>query len=481
MAKAKPKTGAAMPDDQEPDDSDQTPGGITDAQAANLNTGGFSATPEPPTGPTLGSGISQGDDFARKVAAATNVPSKGGPAVESLYASSGKGPVGRLKAPQESGVTSQAPDYRAQPNLMLNQGSVLDMPDTSSPAPSAIPATQPQPGTIDQSQPAAAQPATDQSAQPDLPPAFKDHGAQIEAKAKPYQLGNQDYSQLPEYITQDPRFAGLDNGVPIFMDEQGRVYMKDELEPGKETRHYADAAYGSKEAKEGVTVTDPIKVAANQQAIEQLPLMLQAQDAINQWKQLQTRYLAMHPGGEGMLQRMALEAKMSGDTGWQATIMKTLAGMVPGVTPDMEQLEAARNNMTVPFMSTFEKGKEGLRIPGTSVQGMPTANDDFQTQMAKVQAMQQHILNQARVLRAISPDTEGQVRKLLQMVQTGGAGSGQPGGNQNAPAGSVARPGGTTGGSSSGLKEVKSQADYDSLSPGDQYTFQGRTFTKGRR
>ena len=100
--KAKARTGTALPDQAKPDDESEQPTPITDAQASDLKPsgplGGFNATPNTPTGPSypsMGGSATEPSDFAKEVNAAGAVSSKGGPPVEDLYVSSGKGPVGR--------------------------------------------------------------------------------------------------------------------------------------------------------------------------------------------------------------------------------------------------------------------------------------------------------------------------------------------------------------------------------------------------
>jgi hypothetical protein len=95
--KAKPKTGGAVLDDSQPDTSD--------AQSTDIGPGsvGFVATPflPGPSGPAfpsainfgMGGEVTQPSDFAKEVATATNVQSKGGPPISELSAKTGKGPI----------------------------------------------------------------------------------------------------------------------------------------------------------------------------------------------------------------------------------------------------------------------------------------------------------------------------------------------------------------------------------------------------
>jgi len=395
--KAKARTGTALPDQAKPDDESEQPTPITDAQASDLKPsgplGGFNATPNTPTGPSypsMGGSATEPSDFAKEVNAAGAVSSKGGPPVEDLYVSSGKGPVGRLKSPQQSEATSEAP--------------------TSIKLPEFKPPPRPAESTVTGGAPA--------------------------------------------------------RGVPMFFGE-GRLYYRDETGPGKEVRHFFDSAPDTEEAKNGKVFEDPFKGTQITQASEQMGNMLKAQDAINKWKELQAQYFKAH-GDEGMLQRIALEARMSGDQGWQATIAKTMAGMVPGVTPEMEHLDAARNNMVLPFMAAFAKGQESLRIPGTTAgQGAPTANDDFETQKAKVDAMQEQLINQAHAIRALYPNGGKEVDRLLAMIRSGGP-------QQNAPTGTTARSTATSRPTASYEEQQrasrpKTQAEYDAIPKGTLY------------
>ena len=441
--KVRPKTGAAAPEDED------QPVAITDAQAADWGPG-FTTPPSPPgpSGPSYGMGgeVTQPSDFAREVATATNVPSKGGPPVEELYASSGKGPVGKLKKPQASESTTKAPEEMAPPKLDLSAWGSITAPSptpaaasatptpaaasatpTTTPAATATPAATPTatPAATPTGTPAAA--ATPGAAttveepakvDPTKLPAFLDHGPMIQKYAASEQRGPQDYSELDAYTTNDPNFAGTRWGKPIFMDNADhKVYMRDETAPGKEIRHYADAAPGTHEADNGVPFENTDKVTAAQEAHEQMQSLLQAQESINNWKQKLIGYQQKF-GDEPWWQRAAVEAKMSGDTGWQATLAKTAAGWA-GVTPDMESLDAAREQLKVPYIASFTKGKEGLRIPSSEVEGMPTANDDFTTQLTKVRAMEAKLQTQAKSLQTLYPNASKDSNRLLQMVKTG--------------------------------------------------------------
>jgi hypothetical protein len=423
--KAKARTGGALPTLAEPEeDSDATtlPGNLTDAQAADVKPsgplGGFNATPQTPTGPpfppSMGGDSTQPSDFARQVNAATAVPSKGGPPVEDLYASSGKGPVGRLRAPRESETvsrTSSEPQLRGLPGNAPVPGFALEGPEQAATTTSQS-ATTSQP-TSDQGQPAAQE-----------LPGFANPNRRADIQKyvadKGYLSGDQDYSKLDSYnpyITRDPSFAGLDGGEPVFMDGDRRPYYRDESQPGKGVKHYFDEPPGTEAAKNGHPYEDPDKMQAAQDARNQLTAMLQTQEAINKWKQLQVAYFQAH-GEEAWYQRPLLAAAMSGDEGWQAAIVKALSGAV-GITPDMEKLDAARNNMVIPYKTSFEKSKEGLRISGGEIGGVPTASDDFSTQLTKVQAMQDQLRSRADALRMKFPYASQKVEELLGLIRSG--------------------------------------------------------------
>jgi hypothetical protein len=473
--KAKARTGGALPTLAEPEeDSDATtlPGNLTDAQATDVKPsgplGGFNATPQTPIGPpfppSMGGESTKPSDFARQVNAATAVQSKGGPPVEDLYASSGKGPVGQLKTPRESAAvprSSAEPQLRGLPGNAPVPGFTLEGPEQPQVAPSQSAATPSQP-TSDQGQPAAQElPAF---ANPNRRAAIQKYVAD-----KHYLSGDQDYSKVDPYISHDPSFAGLDGGVPVFMDEDNKPYYRDESQPGKGVKHYFEEPAGTEVAKNGHPYEEPDKMQAAQDARDQLTAMLQTQEAINKWKQLQAAY-AKANGDEAWYQRPLLAAKMSGDEGWQAAIAKALSGAV-GITPKMEELDAARNNMVIPYKTSFEKSKEGLRISGAEIGGVPTASDDFTTQVTKVQAMEDQLRSRADALRMKYPYASQKVEQLLGMIRSGEA-------PQTRSAGTPARSGATPGATPSAqvsqaeidaAPHPKTAADLAQLKSGDLF------------
>jgi hypothetical protein len=282
---------------------------------------------------------------------------------------------------------------------------------------------------------------------------------------------NADYSHMDPYITQDPTFAGTDpSGKPIFMGPDDKPYYRDETETGKGTLHYFDEPSGTEASKNGRPYHDDEKIQAAQEAREQLTNMLKTQDAIQKWRELQANFIKSHPDGENILQRMAVEARMSGAQGWQATIMKALAN-IPGlgVTPDMEQLDAARKNMVLPYESSFAKGKEGLRIPGTQAEeGVPTANDDFGTQVNKVNAMEEQLKTSADALRTKSPWASQKVEELLQRIRHGT-------GAQTSSTGNVERSTATPVGSAT---SNVTREQYGQLKKGDPFYYNGQVLYK---
>jgi hypothetical protein len=459
VTKAKPKVGTALPDTSQPDpDSDFT------------DDSGFTSTLSPPgpSGPSFGMGgdVTNPSDFAQEVARATDVPSKGGPAVEDLYASSGKGPVGKLKRPQDTGSTTKAPETKIEPAAPENlegggvpSGQPIPMgPPTGAPAlgpPSSRPA--PAAAAPSPSPAAPAQPQTD-DAGAQLPPNYLKNEARIDRFAKQYQSGPQDYSMLDPYVANDANFAGLTNGIPIFLGPDNRVYMRDETGPGKEVRHFADALPGSPEAKNGVPVVDEQAGQVARDAQKRMLALLQTQDAMDGWR----KQLHDYQGANQDLtpiQRAELEEVQSNASDWTGRLVKTGAQMLEGplhITQPMKDLDAARARLATAYTQAVTNNipnsdaiKNTLYLPNTS--------DDFATQVGKVNALQAQMESEARALQVMYPYGNKDLEALLKRMGRQG-GATQPGPQQNAPAGSTVRPAATPGASPSASKATYDEA-----------------------
>jgi len=459
--KAKAKTGTALPDQSQPDNSDASASPtITDAQATDLQPGssdtGMPGFTTLPSAPSMGGSATEPSEFAKQVATATRVPSKGGPPTSALYASSGKGIVGRPKSPQESGNTARPPEQKEEPEApVMSEGAWVPAPGKEPPSTQAAPeegTAAPLPGLSNPDRVARIQRAFSQFGIPFNP--------------------NADYSHEDPYITQDPNFAGIDpHGNPVFMGPDSRPYYRFESDAGKGVIHYFDEPAGTEFSKNGHPYEDKAKIDAAQEARDQLTNMLKTQDAIQKWRELQLAFVKNHPDGENWLQRLAVEARMSGAQGWQAAIAKALAS-IPGigVTPDMEQLDAARKNMVLPYESSFAKGKEGLRIPGTQAEeGVPVANDDFGTQVNKVNAMEDQLRNSADALRTKYPWASRNVEDLLGRIRTGSSGQTRSTGNVER---STATPVGST-------TTNVTREQYNQLKNGDPFYYNGQIHYKG--
>jgi hypothetical protein len=360
--------------------------------------------------------VTQPSQFTQEVAKATNVPSKGGPPVEELSASTKKGPIGPLKKPQDTTSTTTPPEQKLAPTLgggawtlpEQQPGTSVTPPSTSGNVTTATAPTT----TTDQGQPSAGQ----QSQQPQVPPIFQQNPDRM-AFVQKYLKGPQDYSIVPPFITHDENFAGLNNGIPVFLSPDNRVYMKDDTGPGEETRHFADAQFGTEAAKNGVKVQDAYKANIARGAQQRMQALLQTQDAIDRW-QAQLKQFRDGGNDENWMQRQALQALMNGKDDAVSNAFKGLAQITQGMTgvnQPMEDLDGARANVA----NTYAQATNNVTPSNPAVRttlNLPTTGDDFATQQSKVRALQAQIAAEAHDLQIQYPFGTRDLESLLTRI-----------------------------------------------------------------
>jgi hypothetical protein len=427
MATKTKKTGAALPTTDEPEPNSDYGGVITDAQAADLKPSehvplsGFNAVPETPTGPVFPSpavfgmggdttrpsemagDLTQPSDFAKAVAAATAVPSKGGPPTSELYASTKRGPVGPLKRPQETEQTTTPPEFRIQPTVPGWTTSPAATPSPSNAASTEQPAQ------------GGAQATQEEEKTDYTPRSFSDEqtGPLIAAahKAHPDYFRDSDYSTVPLSLRNDPNFAGFSpNGQPLFVDpgRNGDIYAREHLGLGHERRWYSQP-FNAKEATEGTDVQDDAKAAMSRDAAQRLTSLIPSFQAIKDYQDALDKYQKVYGNIDEGQRRALVELNKTGtDIGTQ--ISKGWSGMFGNVNPDLAKLEQLRNAAVNASTQALNKS---LTNPQTAASlQTPMTLDSIDLQRSRMNTIQTSLLREFQTLRALYPYSASTLKEL---------------------------------------------------------------------
>jgi outer membrane biosynthesis protein TonB len=390
---------------------------ISDAQATDLNqdsTGlslnsGYAAMPVAPRG-VMGGELTKPDDFSQQVQAQTVVPSKGGPPVEDLYASTGKGPVGKLKKPSETTSTAKAPEDKTPPNIDTSKWPSVQLAPAATPTPTPAPTPTPTP-TTDQkpAEKPVEKPAEQTTDQQEVPPSLQN--AAFKANIAKYGgasvLGtDQDYSGLDTSVTQDPNFAGLGKGGrPVFFDpKENRFYYKDDTAPGTEVRHYKGALPGNKD--DNLEVVDENKANITRDAQTRLAALIQAQHQITDYQNQLQNFRKNNLQDINPAQRLVLAKQMqaSGPGLWDSLLKAGANAAAPGmhISDEIYNLEAARNNVAnLAGQASSRNLPESERTRSTLE--LPDIQDDLQTQERKINAIQARLQDEAATYYKMYP------------------------------------------------------------------------------
>jgi hypothetical protein len=387
---------------------------------------GYTAMPVAPTG-VMGGEQTKPDDMSQKIQAATAVESKGGPPVSELSASAGKGPVTQglikqpLRKPKEAEATATPPETKPEPIVPR-----AIQPGAETPVKKALPL---------QAQPLATPtPATTQTpAEPqtqEVPHSLQDQAFVDRIKAQggdKFLAPTQDFSQVSPDDRNDPNFAGVSrsdaNHPPraIFMDSRG-LYIRNDDAPGEETRHYFNAVYGQPDYEAGVKHSELKPLY--EEAQTKLTGILEAKSALEDYRAKAQNFQKMGQG-ENWLQAQELAVQNDPEAPWWQRLIAHGGGALPGptnVTPEMRDLDEARNRVGVTMTQGILKGVSAREAMKVGLPPLPLTTDPLEVQLQKAKGLEDYINAQTNAIYSQNPTVARWLRQSQQNQEKARAG-----------------------------------------------------------